>query len=116
MTKAYSTNADKVELIAPTGGVVAGLGYVLGAIFVVAESTVAQTLPFIGIRNGEIVLPKNTSEALTEGQIAYWDNTAKTIRNVSAAGRFIIGAVRKAQSASDTHAWVLLNGIHVVVI
>lgn len=114
--KAYSTNADKVELTAPGGGVTAGLGYVVGSIFAVAEATVAAASPFIGQRNGEIVLPKNTAEALTEGQIAYWDNTAKTVRNASLAGRFIIGSVRKAQAASDTHAWVLLNGVHVVVI
>jgi predicted RecA/RadA family phage recombinase len=114
--RVFLTNADKTELIAPGGGVTAGLGYVVGAIFVVAESTVAATLPFVGLRNGEVRLPKNVTEALTEGQIAYWDNAAKAIRNASLAGRFIVGSVRKAQASTDTTADVLLNGIHVVVI
>lgn len=114
--RVWLTNGDKPELIAPSGGVTAGLGYIIGAIFVVAESTVAQTLPFVGIRGGEVRLPKNTSEALTAGQIAYWDDSTKKVRNATAAGRYIIGAVRVAQGASDAFCDVLLNRTHVVVI
>lgn len=112
----FLTNGDKVELTAPGGGVTAGLGYVVGSVFVVAESTVAAAAKFIGQKNGMVRIPKNATEALTEGQIAYWDNAAKAVRNASAAGRFIIGSVGPAQGASDLFADVLLNGIHVVAI
>ena len=105
-----------VTLTAPAGGVVSGLGYVIGSIFVIAQDTVAATLPFVGVRVGVAQLPKNTSDGVSEGQLAYWDNTAKEIRNASAAGRFIIGSVREAQVAADTYANVVLDGIHVVAI
>lgn len=97
-------------LVAPTGGVVAGLGYVIGAnTFVVAQETVAQTLPFVGKRTGIFRLPKSTSDALVQGAQAFWDNTTKLVRAASATGRFPIGVVTEARLAADTYGDIAIN-------
>lgn len=114
--KTYLERGDVVVLTAPAGGVVSGQGYVVGSIFVVAQHDADAGDQFSGVRVGVVQLAKNTSEAVTEGQVAYWDNTAKTVRNASAAGRFIIGSVREALGASVTYANVVLDAIHVVAI
>jgi predicted RecA/RadA family phage recombinase len=107
---------EVVELTAPSGGVTSGVGYVIGSIFVVALADADEGDPFSGARIGVVELPKDDSEAVTEGQLAYWDDTAKELRNASDTGRFIIGSIREAKGASATFARVVLDGIHVVAI
>lgn len=115
--RAYLFEGNKQEYTAPAGGVVAGLGYVIGAnTFVIAEGTAAAAAKFIGVLEGVFRLPKNTSDAITEGQRVFWDNTAKTIRTASASGRFMVGTAVKAQNAADATCDVRVDGISVIVI
>lgn len=115
--KAYLGQGDKVEVVAPGGGVTAGLGYVIGnGLFVVAEGTAAATVNFVGLKKGRVRLPKNTSDALTQGNKVYWDNTAKEVRAASATGRFLIGTATKTQLAAETTADVELDGISVTAV
>lgn len=115
--RTYLHEGDKLTLTAPSGGVTAGVGYVIGAnTFVVAEGTAAAGAKFVGIHTGVVRLLKSTSDAATEGADAYWDNTAKLVRAASATGRFLIGRFEAAQGASDTTADVILNANRVVVI
>jgi len=116
MTKLYRQAGDSLTLIAPAGGVVSGTGYVIGNLFVVAEGTAAAGELFVGNAEGMHNLAHQATEGMTAGQIAYWDDTLKTVRNATAAGRFIIGAVPDAVGASDALAPVRLNGVHVVAI
>jgi len=112
----YLTPGDKPELTAPGGGVTAGVGYVIGAVFVVAESTQVATARFVGCRRGAFRLLKNTSDAITEGQKVFWDDSAKRVRTASATGRFLIGTAMKAQLAADTTCDVMLDGIAVTAV
>lgn len=115
--KTFLHEGVKTEQVAPTGGVTAGLGYVIGAnTFVVAEETKAQTLNFVGVRRGVVRLPKNTSDALTAGNRVFWDDTLKVVRAATAAGRFMIGTAEKSELAATATADVLLDGISVLVI
>lgn len=105
-----------LDFIAPVGGAVSGVGYVIGNRFFVAMTTAAAGILVPGAKVGTFRLPKNATEAVTAHQIAYWDDTAKTVRNATGAGRFIIGTINEARLAADTYADVTLNGIHVVAI
>jgi len=114
--RSYLGPGDKVELTAPGGGVLVDTGYVIGSYFVVAEGPAAAAAKFIGLRNGTVRLLKNATEALTEGQKAFWDDTTKRVRNASASGRFVIGTVQKVQLAADLTADVDLDGVAVTAI
>lgn len=116
MAKNFIHAGDTLELIAPAGGVVAGQGYVIGNRFVVALETKAATLTFVGAARGVWQLAKNATEATTAQQRAFWDDTAKAVRNASAAGRFVIGTCEGARFAADTYQNVVLDGIAVVAI
>lgn len=112
----YLGPGDKIELTAPGGGVTKDVGYVIGGLFVVAEGTAAATVKFIGVKRGIVRLLKNTSEAITEGQRVFWDDSAKRVRNASATGRFLIGAAEKAQLAADLTCDVNLDAISVLAV
>lgn len=114
--KGYLGPGDKIELTAPGGGVTADVGYVIGGLFVVAEGTVAATFKFIGVKRGIVRLLKNTSEAITEGQKVFWDDSAKRVRNASATGRYLIGVAEKVQASSDTTCDVNLDAIAVTAV
>ena len=115
--RAYLQYADKVELIAPTGGVTAGLGYVIGAnLFVIAEGAAVATATFVGLRRGMVRIPKSTSDAIVAGARVVWDNAAKENRAASATGLFMVGTAAKAQAAPDLRVDVILDGTSVVAI
>ncbi len=104
-----------LPLVAPSGGVVAGLGYVIGALFVVAATTAAQTEAFEGETEGVFALPKNGSLTFTAGEKVFWDNSAKEIKKTS-AGYFMIGVATAAVGASDTKIPVRLDGVAVTAV
>lgn len=116
MAKNFIHDGNTLELIAPAGGVVSGQGYVIGNRFVVALTTAAAGATFTGAARGVWRLAKNATEATTAQQRAFWDDTAKTVRNASAAGRFVIGTCEGARLAADTYQDVHLDEIAVVAI
>lgn len=107
--KNYLQHGDTVSLTAPTGGVVSGTAYLIGAMLVVAIASVAQTLPFEGRVIGCFLLPKATGQAWTEGAKLYWDNAAKNVTTTSAGNTFIGNAIAAALSG-DTTGRVRLAG------
>src|SRR6185437_7705068 len=82
------------QFTAPSGGVVSGLGYLIGSLFVVATSTVSAGLPFEGAVVGVFDLVKLAGTAWTEGELIYWDNTAKNCTVVSTSNTRIGVAAR----------------------
>jgi predicted RecA/RadA family phage recombinase len=116
MTTMYRGPGDKLTHTAPGGGVVQGTGYVIGAEFVVANETKAAGLPLVGSMVGLWLLPHQNGEAITAGARAWWDAGTATVRNASAAGRFLIGTCPEAVGAADARAMVRLDGIAVVAI
>lgn len=116
MAKNFIAPGDTIELTAPSGGVVAGTGYVIGNRFCIALTTAAVGLPFIAAIRGVWQLPKNATEATTTQQRAFWDDSAKAVRNASATGRYMIGTCLGVRLAADTYQNVVLDGIAVVAI
>lgn len=101
---------DSLTRTAPAGGVISGNAYLIGAQLIVAASTVAATWPFEGEARGVFTLPKATGSAWTEGQLLYWDNTAKNVTTVSTSNTRI-GCADAAALAGDTTGQVYLTGI-----
>lgn len=74
--KNFISRGDTLKLTAPTGGVIGGQGYIIGALFIVAQATTAQTELFSALAEGVIELPKDGTTVFTEGQIVGWDEDA----------------------------------------
>lgn len=103
-----------VTMVAPSGGVVAGVGYVIGAIFVVATETKAQGLEFEGARMGAIELKKLSTDNITQGARLAWNNTNKEVQLTGAVGTFWIGAAVEAKGAVAGNVLVALDAQAVV--
>lgn len=114
-----------IDEVAPSGGVVSGVGYVIGNRFGVAVATVAENQRAQFRTCGIVSLPKGTggSSAFTAGQRVWWDNTNKICVNASATGRFLIGTAAGlgldfGSGAADANATVTvqLDGTAVVAV
>lgn len=99
-----------ITLTAPAGGVVSGVPVQIGQLLVVPVATVAQGLPFEGDTMGVFTLLKDTAQALTEGQLVYWDDTASEI-STTAAGNLLAGFAIQDALAADATAPIRLDGI-----
>ena len=97
-------NGDVLDLVAPSGGVVAGRGYVIGAFFAIAATTVAQGALFAGETRGVFELPAEThasTQALTAGDPVYWDAANARCTKTSTGNRLIGAAIEdKASTAA----------------
>lgn len=106
-----------LQFTAPTGGVVSGTAYLIGGILAVALVTAAAGVVCNFAVDGVFTLTKVTGTAWTEGEVLYWDNTAKDVTTVSTAN-FRIGCACRAGgelSASAT-GMVRLNGLAVTAV
>lgn len=105
----YVKPGDVMTLTAPTGGVVTGLGYQIGKLFVVACGTAAEAAEFEGQVTGVCDLVKTTSQAWTEGQALYWDDSAKKVTSTAGANLHI-GVAARVEESADAVGRVRLNG------
>lgn len=105
----FTQPGDVLSLTAPDGGVVAGVGYLIGKIFVVAAIAADATEKFEGQVNGVFDLPKPGTQEWTEGAAVYWDDTAKKATTVATANSLIGVAAAAAGNPSAT-GLVRLNG------
>lgn len=101
---------ETLEFVAPSGGVVSGQGYVIGALFVVALGSAAAGSLFRGSTCGVWDLPKAATVTPAAGSVAFWSNTAKTLTGTTATGLFPIGVFTEAPAAGDATVNVRLNG------
>lgn len=100
----------------PAAGVTSGGGYLIGALFVVATSTVAfaSGATFEGVTEGVFTLPKTISEgALVEGDPAFWD-VANAKVSIDPTLGIPIGSIAEAALTGDTTCSVRLNGVSLV--
>ncbi|MHA3791458.1 DUF2190 family protein [Sphingomonas sp. YL-JM2C] len=108
--KNYKQEGDKLRLIAPAGGVVSGVGVLIGALFVVAENTVAEGLPFSGVRRGVVELAAAThatTQGLAVGDVAYWDAGNKRVTK-TATGNTAVGVVTVDKASTAATCWIVL--------
>jgi len=111
--KNYVSDAETVTLIAPSGGVVSGQLYLIGARYVVAMTTVAETLEFAGMTRGTFGF--TAAANWTAGARAFYHVTNHTVTPTSASGLLPIGTFAQAGSSGAT-AKVVLDGIYAVVV
>lgn len=117
MGKSYIQPGEVLEFTAPTGGVTAGVGVLIGNLVLIALDTVAQTLLFRGMATGCHSVAKAASQAWAEGAIVYWDNTAKVFTTVSTANfRAGVAIAAVAGGAGDLIGKVRLNGIGITAV
>lgn len=105
--KNYVRDGDRIPLVAPSGGVVGGLGYLIGALFSVAVASAAEGAEFTGQILGVVTLPK-ASGAVSQGAIVYWDNSAKNV-TTTASGNTKIGHAARAEVSGATTVQVRLQ-------
>lgn len=102
---------EMLDLVAPSGGVTAGVGVKIGAIFAVAAVTAAEGETFAGAVRGVFDLAAEThasTQAMSAGDPAYWDNTEKRITK-TATGNAIVGVVVEDKESTADEVRVLLT-------
>ena len=99
---------DRIALAAPYA-VSSGGGALIGAIFGVAVTDLANTEIGTFALEGVFALPKATGAAATLGAKCYWDNTNKNV-TATVGSNTLIGVFVAAYASGDTTANIRLNG------
>lgn len=68
---------DALDFVAPSGGVVSGKTVKKGAIMHVPSTTAAEGEGYSGDIKGVFTLDSATSQAWTQGDVLYWDDSGK---------------------------------------
>ena len=105
--KNYIQEGDRIALAAPYA-VSSGGGALIGAVFGVAVTDLANAEVGTFALEGVFTLPKATGAA-TLGAKAYWDNTNKNVTATSTSNT-LVGVFVAAYASGDTTANVRLNG------
>jgi predicted RecA/RadA family phage recombinase len=97
----FVQEGNSLDLIAPAGGVVAGMAYLIGAIIAIAATTAAAGEEFAGWTEGVYDLPTDTGTAWAIGDKVYLlaDGSAFT---KTASGNTKAGVAVAAKQAGDT--------------
>lgn len=112
MATNFKQEGDTLSLIAPAGGVVAGKGYVIGSLFVVALTTAAAGETFAGMTKGVFEMDKAThasSKAFTAGEAIFWDDSSNKRWDKTATGFFQIGVAVAAAASTASKVLVAIN-------
>lgn len=98
--KKFVMEGDALDLTAPSGGVTGGTPYKIGSIICIAAATVAVGLTFVGYTEGVYDVPKATGAAWAEGDLLYWDDTAKNFTKTASTNQKAGYAVAAAVSGA----------------
>lgn len=103
----YVQPGKTLTIPAPTGGVVSGSFYKIGAVFGVAAITAAETVPF-DLETGEVYdLPKTSAEAWAVGDAIY--ATSGGIMTTVSSGNTKVGVAVAAAANPSGIGRVRLN-------
>ncbi len=111
MASNFIQPGDVLEFIAPTGGVVTGVGVLIQGMVVVPTATVAQTLPFQGKVTGGFTMAKAAGSAWAAGQTLYWDTANNNWVVAQSATARRAGVAAAAALSADTSGVVKLMNI-----
>lgn len=104
----YIQPGDSLALAVPyAGGVTAGQGVLVGALFGVAASDGAQNAVIEVQTKGVFDLAKEPALAITAGARVFWDNTNRRI-TTTATSNFQVGLATQAALAADATVRVVL--------
>lgn len=106
--KNFTQPGDTLSLTAPYV-LTSGQGAQVGSIFGVAVKDIANGVAGDFNLKGCYTLAKATGAAWTQGQLLYWDNTAKVVTGTAGAN-LKIGVATLAAGSADTTGNVRLNG------
>lgn len=104
----FIQDGNVVTLVAPSGGVLAGAGILVGGLFGVAATSAAEGADVEASVVGVFDLVKATG-AVSAGAALYWDAAAKKVTG-TATGNTLVGVALKAAGSSDPTARIRLNG------
>lgn len=105
--KNFIQPGETLKFTAPSGGVVSGGAYKIGALVVVAVADAAEAAAFEGVVKGVFEVTKVSAQAWTEGAKIYWDDTAKKFTTVSTSNTLVGIAADAAANPSSTGKLVL---------
>lgn len=86
--KNYVQEGTALDLTAPTGGVISGVAYKIGALIVVAAVTAAAAESFVGYTEGVYDLAAEgaaSAQDLAVGDLVYYDATNKRVTKTATA-------------------------------
>jgi predicted RecA/RadA family phage recombinase len=112
MARNFIQDGETLTLVAPAGGVVAGSGYVIGSLFVVALTTAAAGATFQGMSEGVFSMTKNAAgsgKAFTAGEAIFWDDDSDKRWDKTGTGFFQCGVAVEAAASTDTTVKVAIN-------
>jgi predicted RecA/RadA family phage recombinase len=82
MAKNLVQSGNVVDMVA-TASVASGDVVMKGEMIAVALGAAAIGEPFAGMLCGAFEVPKASADTFTQGDVVYWDNTAKQMTSVS---------------------------------
>ena len=108
---------EKLTLAAPSGGVVKGRIYLIGALACVADETVAQTVVTTFSTRGVFTFPKDGSASVSfaVGERVFWDPNENRIAETDAA-HFPVGCAVEVADNEATTVKVRLDGVATAVV
>jgi predicted RecA/RadA family phage recombinase len=109
MTTNYIMTGDVIEAAAPSGGITAGVGLMVGtALFGVALNTAAEGATVQLKTSGIFTMAKTSALAIAVGDVLYWDATNKVV-NKTTSGQRAIGVAYSAASNPSASVQVRLG-------
>lgn len=112
-TNQKQADAANLTLVAPSGGVVSGTAYLIGSIFGVALKSEAAGEDVVIQTQGVYALPVKSSDVVAQGDVLYWDDTAKELTK-TASGNYRVGSATGAAGSGITTVNAKLDGISTV--
>lgn len=104
--KTFVSPGKVIPYVAPSGGISAGAGVVIGSLFGVAAISAVEGATCEVCLEGVFTLPK-ASGAITQGAKVYWDSTPGEITTTAASNKFA-GYAWAAELSAATTVKVLL--------
>lgn len=108
--KTYIAPGKSITATAPSGGITAGVGLLVGArLFGVAQHDAAQGAAVELLREGIVTMAKTSALAITRGDLLYWDATNKVV-NKTTSGQIAVG-VANADAVNPSSTVEMILGV-----
>ena len=98
----FVQSGEMLDLVAPSGGVVAGKLYLIGGLLVVASVTADAGVTFSGATEGVFDLDAKSTDTFAPGDPVYWDAATNGGQVTSTAtSNTFVGAATEAKGSGD---------------
>src|SRR5690349_5117046 len=104
MAQNKTQRGEKLDLTAPSGGVVNEMAYLIGSIFCVAQGDADEGDTFVGDTEGVHDLPKASGYVASEGEVLYWDEADEEFNSDSSNPAVAIAVAEAGSSATTVSA------------